>query len=84
MACKFILTYLDVEEKVISDVINLAEGMGIAFQIHDDLINLESKEYEKTRGLRGEDIYEGKYSLMVIHSLKNGSTEDSKRLFEII
>lgn len=36
----------------------LAEAMGVAFQIKDDLLNLEGEEYIKTKGFSGEDIHE--------------------------
>ena len=41
----------------------------MAFQIQDDLIACVSDEYAKERGIIGEDIHEGKRTLMVIHSL---------------
>ena len=49
----------------------LANFIGISFQIQDDLINLESLKYSEGRGgLIGEDITEGKITLMVIHHAK--------------
>ena len=45
--------------------------MGVAFQIQDDLLNLEGEEFKKTKGYNGEDIHEGKITLMVIHHLQN-------------
>lgn len=36
--------------------------------------------YKKTKGYLGEDIHEGKFSLIVIHSLK----QQKGRLFEIL
>lgn len=51
-------------------------GLGVAFQIQDDIIALTSDEYVKARGY-GEDIREGKRSLMVIRTLskQTGKTE---------
>lgn len=31
--------------------------MGVAFQIQDDLLNLEGEEFKKTKGYNGEDIH---------------------------
>lgn len=57
-----------------------AETIGIAFQIRDDILNITGdlgKEY-------GDDINEGKRTLMVIHTLKKGSDEDRKELLRIL
>ena len=43
------------------------ELLGAAFQIQDDLIAITSEEYIKERGL-GEDIHEGKRTLMVLNT----------------
>lgn len=32
--------------------------MGVAFQIQDDLLNLDGAEYMATKGYSGEDIHE--------------------------
>jgi len=37
-----------------------------------------------TKGMYGEDIHEGKMTLMVIHSLNNGEKIDSDKLLEIL
>ena len=52
---------------------SLIESIGIAFQIHDDVINLESEEYIKTKGYMGEDIHEGKLTLIALHSLRESN-----------
>ena len=44
------------------------ESLGAAFQIEDDIIAVTSEEYAKERGTVGEDIHEGKKTLMVLHS----------------
>jgi len=57
-----------------------AEAIGVAFQIKDDVMNIEGglgKEY-------GDDINEGKRTLMVVHTLKKASEKDKKRLIEIL
>lgn len=38
----------------------------------------------KTKGYNGEDIHEGKITLMVIHHLTNGSTSSKERLLKIL
>lgn len=59
------------------------ETVGVAFQIQDDILNLVGEEFGKGKGV-GEDIHEGKRTIMVLHTLKNASEEDKKRLLEIL
>lgn len=56
--------------------------MGVAFQIQDDLLNLEGQNLGK--GFAGEDIHEGKITLMVLHFLQQSDPESSKRLIDIL
>ena len=60
-----------------------AETIGVAFQIQDDILNLVGEEFQKGKGV-GEDIHEGKRTLMVIHCLQKASAPDKKRLLEIL
>lgn len=60
-----------------------AESIGIAFQIQDDILNLTGKEFAKGKGL-GEDIHEGKRTLILIHALRNANEKEKKRLLKII
>lgn len=47
-----------------------------------DILNLVGTEkYSKTKGYLGEDIHEGKLSLIMIHSLQR---QKSNRLLEIL
>lgn len=49
----------------------LANYIGTSFQIQDDLVNLLSEEYSQGRGgIIGDDITEGKITLMVIEHIK--------------
>eukprot|EP01114_Cavostelium_apophysatum_P017196 TRINITY_DN504_c0_g1_i1.p1 TRINITY_DN504_c0_g1~~TRINITY_DN504_c0_g1_i1.p1 ORF type:complete len:386 (+),score=86.71 TRINITY_DN504_c0_g1_i1:164-1321(+) len=64
---------------------NFAESIGIAFQIQDDLLNLEFDAAVATnKGGVGEDIHEGKRTIMVIHSFDSAPAEEAKRLREIL
>eukprot|EP01088_Endostelium_zonatum_P021123 TRINITY_DN8138_c0_g1_i1.p1 TRINITY_DN8138_c0_g1~~TRINITY_DN8138_c0_g1_i1.p1 ORF type:complete len:391 (-),score=122.02 TRINITY_DN8138_c0_g1_i1:47-1219(-) len=60
-----------------------AESIGVAFQIQDDLLNLRGGSVAVGKGGVGEDITEGKKTLMVIHRVEQGG-EGAKRLREII
>jgi geranylgeranyl diphosphate synthase type I len=63
-----------------------AETIGVAFQIRDDILDVVSsgdgrKKFGKAAG---NDIKEGKRTLMVIHALGKASEEDRERLSEIL
>lgn len=61
------------------------ESLGVAFQIQDDILDLSGRE-EKFGKKIGEDIKEGKRSIMVIYVLtnKDADEKDKKRLVEIL
>ncbi len=59
-----------------------SECIGIAFQIQDDIMNISPTEgWGKETG---DDINEGKRTLLVIRTLKNAQPRDRKRLLEIL
>jgi len=86
MAAKFAVIFSGEDEEMIKEIGKVAEVMGIAFQIQDDIldITLTGKEREKFGKSFGNDIKEGKRSLIVIHALKNAEHEDRKKLLEIL
>ncbi|MEQ9423822.1 MAG: polyprenyl synthetase family protein [Cyclobacteriaceae bacterium] len=57
------------------------EKVGIAFQIKDDLFDYGADEIGKPLGI---DIREKKMTLPLIHSLKNASWSDRKRIMKIV
>jgi geranylgeranyl pyrophosphate synthase len=61
-----------------------AESVGVAFQIQDDVLDLTSVEFAEKKGGCGQDITEGKRSLMVIHTLKIAKAADKRRLVTIL
>lgn len=75
---------LGINGEVRSKLVDFAESLGIAFQIQDDVLNLVGEEFKATKGQYGEDIHEGKISLIVIHALNKASDDDKARLFEIL
>ena len=68
-------------KKQIDALTKFAESIGVAFQIQDDILNITNKKWGKEFG---EDIIEGKRSLMVIRVLEVGSNEDKQRLLDIL
>ena len=63
------------------EMIDIADNISIAFQIKDDLLNISDSVLSKGKGFVGEDIWEGKLTLMVIHTL---SSNNGSRLREIL
>ncbi|ESK84635.1 terpenoidsynthase [Moniliophthora roreri MCA 2997] len=60
MACATTNTSIDY-----APLVNL---IGVYFQIRDDLMNLQSPEYESNKGF-AEDLTEGKFSFPIVHSI---------------
>ncbi len=86
MAAKLAVVLSGGDDDLAKKVGKVAEAIGVAFQIQDDIldIDLTGQEREKFGKSFGNDIKEGKRSLMVIHSLNNASSVDKKRLLEIL
>ncbi|MHC1635811.1 MAG: polyprenyl synthetase family protein [Candidatus Methanospirareceae archaeon] len=57
------------------------ENIGIAFQIRDDILNIIGEE-EKYGKRIGEDIAEGKPSLLLIHCLENCNEREKEEIYE--
>ncbi|MFP4624974.1 MAG: polyprenyl synthetase family protein [Natronomonas sp.] len=69
-----------------ADVARYAELMAIGFQIADDVLDVEYAMEEGGafgKGI-GNDIREGKKTLMVIHAAENGDPEDVARLESLL
>ncbi len=58
--------------------------IGIAFQLEDDILNIYESDLSKNKGGVGDDISEGKVTMLVIHTLSNAKEEERKRLIEIL
>jgi geranylgeranyl pyrophosphate synthase len=61
----------------------IGEAIGIAFQIRDDILSTVGEEFAQKKGY-GDDITEGKRSLLVIHTLQKAGPQDRKRLLDIL
>lgn len=80
MSAKMAALLSGASDEQIETMGKFAEAIGIAFQIKDDVMNIEGglgKEY-------GDDINEGKRTLLVVHTLLVASKEDKNRLIEIL
>jgi len=83
MAAKLAVVLSGGSEEQEKKIGNVAESIGVAFQIQDDILSATGEEFAKNKGY-GDDITEGKRTLMVIHTLENASEEDKKKLLSIL
>jgi geranylgeranyl diphosphate synthase type I len=84
MSARIASVLADADDDLVLKLGRLAESVGIAFQMRDDVLDLTSAEFEKKKGGRGADITEGKRTLIVIHTLKGANARDKDRLIEIL
>lgn len=84
MSAKIAAVLADASEKLVEKLGRFAESIGVAFQMQDDVLDLIGEEFAEKKGGRGQDITEGKRSLIVIHTLRVAKTEDKERLIEIL
>ena len=84
MAAKIAAVLSGADKDLVEKLGTFAENIGIAFQMQDDILDLTGKEFAQKKGGLGQDITEGKRSLMVIHTLKTANQHDKKRLIEIL
>jgi geranylgeranyl diphosphate synthase type I len=84
MSARMSAVLCGVEKGLVDKFGRFAESIGVAFQMRDDVLDLSGESFGEKKGGRGNDITEGKRSLIVIHTLKAAGTEDRKRLIEIL
>ncbi len=84
MAAKLAAVLADANKELVEKLGRYAESIGVAFQMQDDVLDLTGKEFAEKKGGLGQDITEGKRTLMVIHTLENATDADGKRLVQIL
>lgn len=86
MAAKLAVVLSEGSKDLAEKVGKVAEVIGIAFQIQDDILDiaLTGKEREGLGKSFGNDIKEGKRTLMVIRALRKAKDGDRKRLIELL
>jgi geranylgeranyl diphosphate synthase type I len=86
LAAKLAAIFEKKEKDIVEKIGEFAQNIGIAFQIQDDILDVEltGREREKFGKSFGNDIKEGKRSLMVIYTLKKANKRDRERLIEIL
>jgi geranylgeranyl diphosphate synthase type I len=84
MAAKISAVLAGARKELVEKLGRFAESIGVAFQMQDDVLDLTGKEFARKKGGVGQDITEGKRTLMVIHTLKNATNVDRSRLIQIL
>lgn len=72
------------DEKTLKELGAFGEKIAVAFQIQDDLLNLEKGEGDKYGKEKGGDIMEGKRTLMIIHLLNHSSEKEGEKVKTIL
>ena len=70
-------------QEELQPLIELGFLAGIAFQIHDDLLNLEADEGLYGKEIGG-DLWEGKRTVMLLHFLRTASPRERGRAIELL
>ena len=73
-----------VDDTVLEELGQFACAIGIAYQIKDDVLDIEGDRFAAGKGGLGKDITEGKVTLMVIHALRTAERDQRSRLKEIL
>ncbi|HLN44206.1 MAG TPA: polyprenyl synthetase family protein [Candidatus Sulfotelmatobacter sp.] len=84
MAARLSAVLAGADKETVEKLGQYAESIGVAFQMQDDVLDLTGKEFAQKKGGFGQDITEGKRTLMVIYTLKEADDKDKKRLVEIL
>ena len=84
MAAKVAAVLSGANKPLVEKLGRFAESIGVAFQMQDDILDLTGVEFAKKKGGVGQDITEGKRTLLVIYTLRKANSNDGKRLIEIL
>jgi geranylgeranyl pyrophosphate synthase len=86
MSAKIAAVSANADDETIEKVGKVAEAIGVAFQIQDDILDIALKGYNRKAfgKVFGNDIEEGKRTLMVIYTLRKATEEEKNRLIEIL
>jgi geranylgeranyl diphosphate synthase, type I len=84
MSAKISAVLAGANRELVEKLGGFAESIGVAFQMQDDVLDLTGQEFAEKKGGVGQDITEGKRTLMVIHTLKNADEAERARMVEIL
>lgn len=84
LACEIGGIIAGVDDSTVEKLGKFGATIGVAFQIQDDILNLIPSGVSETKGGVGEDITEGKGTMLIIYALQHLDVTDKKRLKEIM
>jgi geranylgeranyl diphosphate synthase, type I len=84
MAAKMGAAVAGADDKTIAALGNFGATIGVAFQLQDDVLNLSESELSDLKGGVGDDITEGKITLLAIKTFEKADKADRARLSEIL
>jgi geranylgeranyl diphosphate synthase type 3/geranylgeranyl diphosphate synthase type I len=84
MACQMAGALCGADERTTEDLGLFGATVGVAFQLKDDILNLYESKVSGSKGGVGDDITEGKITMLVIYTLKHADEKDRRRLLEIL
>ncbi|BCS91216.1 MAG: serralysin [Candidatus Micrarchaeota archaeon] len=68
----------------ISKLQDIGRYLGIIFQIQDDILNIQKSNVSNNKGILGEDISEGKITLILLRALSKLDKKEAERLKDIL
>jgi geranylgeranyl pyrophosphate synthase len=72
-------------DHIFKELVDIADFLSVSFQIKDDLLNISPSNLSQAKGFLGEDIFTGKHTLIVLHTLNSDKSDSQKdRLKEIL
>ncbi|MCW4044022.1 MAG: polyprenyl synthetase family protein [Candidatus Bathyarchaeota archaeon] len=83
MAAKLAAVLAGANKELVEKLGRYAESIGVAFQMQDDVLDLTGAAFAEKKGGLGQDITEGKRTLILIHTLKKATNVERKRLLQI-
>ncbi len=83
-ACELAGALSDADDKTTAAIGKFGATVGVAFQIQDDILNIYKSEVSQSKGGVGDDISEGKITLLVLYTLKMASPEERNTLLKIL
>ncbi len=74
----------EADDETVMALDKFGKSLGIAFQLQDDVLNISESTLAENKGGIGDDIKEGKITLMFVHTMSVANEKDKKRLVEIL
>ena len=81
--CELGAVYAEADPAIVDEMTMFGRELGIAFQVADDLLDLQGSERETGKTL-GTDLESQKPTLPIIHALKRATTDEREKMLTIL